>query len=603
MGKKFITAILSLAVTITCCFSQTIVSEASMNITGFEALKGPTGAGAARISWDKNEDRVYKVYKSTDGVNYETVGVNFEEIEQVKVLHIYPDTYNGTVRCRDGVRLKDQIKSWVEDTSYGKGKIKVSSVDWNSFKANPNGYLKSNGEYKYDVIVFGIWDSNNGYAFNATMCQAVSDFVKAGRGCILTHDTIGYTGTASTTMGLMIDQYKFGELFGFSKYWPGTTRDSQSVIGGLSSSTRVIINKSGLFTTYPNYVGTVGDSLTIPYTHTMGLCVTDGTIWLRFSPDANGGEYHAGDNTHRAGFPNAKGYYDTPENALLWTKNNCAVICTGDSSGSASEDEKKIFANLIFYTVQLQSNSPVTDNSAMDYAAPNKPIISLIDENYDQSNFIVSATDNGTQYYYKVEEFNKSDTTKALASANTAGRITSGMAGYRYTVDTNPNTTITYNHTLANANISVTRTNNIQYLHVAAVDNAGNIGATNHYKIMAKDTKAPIISSITEYTNEVTAKDDDSNIANEYVTGIKGYCVTQTQTKPAANQFTAEPNFKVNRSGYNYVWAIDEAGNISKPYKIWIHSDLYYEGTEINRVFYNGVEVFEYNFEGNDIFF
>lgn len=51
---------------------------------------GVTGAGAATVSWNKTGDNVYKVYKSTDGTNFETVGVNYETIKQVRVLQVYP---------------------------------------------------------------------------------------------------------------------------------------------------------------------------------------------------------------------------------------------------------------------------------------------------------------------------------------------------------------------------------------------------------------------------------------------------------------------------------------------------------------------------------
>ncbi len=555
-------------------------SKAATAITKFEALSGPTGAGAARISWNKDGDRVYKVYKSTDGVNYETVGVNFEEIESVKVLQIYPNASSA-----------NQLQQWMVNNGYGKGLIKVSAVSIDAYNSNPYAYLKSGNEWKYDVIFFGTWDCNGGKNLSQTAALATEAFIKSGRGCIMGHDTIGYTWTGSgiKNTGFAYLRNYFGLKCG---HWGNPVgADYNQQWGYISSQVHIV--KKGLFTTYPWNIGEVGTVLNIPTAHTTDNAAKNENVWLEF----HNGYYNAGQAP--AALKN-QGYSDT---YYLSTQNNCAMIQTGHSSGAATVDEQKILANLIFYSVQLHSNSPITDNSAMDYAAPNKPVISLASENYNQANFTVSATDNGTQYYYKIEEFDKTDTTRALSTANTAGRITTGIKGYRYVVDSNPNTTVTYNNTLSGSNISVTRTNNVQYLHVAAIDGTGNVGATNHYKIMAKDTKAPIISSITEYTNEMTAKDDDSNIANEYVTGIKGYCVTQTQAKPAVNQFTEKPDFKVNRSGYNYVWAIDEAGNISKPYKIWIHSDLYYEGTEINRVFYNGVEVFEYNFEGNNVFF
>ncbi len=570
MKKKFATTILSLAIGLTCCFNQTMVSKAAMNITGFEALSGATGMGAAKISWDKNGDHVYKVYKSTDGNNYETVGINFEEIKSVKVLNIYPT--GGA----------NKLKSWMENQGYGKGIIHVDEVYAGNFNSNPNGYLKdSNGNYKYDVIVFGFWDMN---ASQGIPTKVVEEYIKSGRGIILGHDTIADRGS-SYIFDYRQSYIDLQDYFGIQTIMQnGKAYNGVSAQGSGYVST-AYIEKKGLFTTYPWNIGEVGTRLNIPTCHTSGQ-IAYGDVWLSLGSRT----YKASDGIGIA-------------NPYLTTKGNCAQIQTGHSNGAATTDEMKILANLIFYLVQLHSNSPVTDNSAMDYAAPNIPQITIKSETKNNINFSISSKDNGTQYYYKVEEFDKSDTTKVLSSAKTSGRITTGLKGYVYTVDSNANTNVNKNNTFTNGNIVINRTNKTQYLHVAAIDNAGNVSATNHYKVLANDITAPIVSSVDERTLNVTAYDDESKSSTELVSGIAGYCVTNTIVKPSADKFTPNANLKANHSGYNYIWAIDNAGNISNPYKVRVHSDLYYNGVEIDHVFFNGVEVDSYFFENNKIFF
>ncbi len=85
--------------------------------------------------------------------------------------------------------------------------------------------------------------------------------------------------------------------------------------------------------------------------------------------------------------------------------------------------------------------------------------------------------DNGTVYYHKAESY-ESGTINLVAVSNiTENRIISGIAGYRYYIDGNSNGTVTGSHAfMAGNEIDITMQAKIQYLHVAAVDIAGNIG-------------------------------------------------------------------------------------------------------------------------------
>ena len=100
--------------------------------------------------------------------------------------------------------------------------------------------------------------------------------------------------------------------------------------------------------------------------------------------------------------------------------------------------------------------------------------------------------DNGTAYYHKVESYDKA-TDELLCTSNiTQNVLTSGIAGYRYVVDENEATLVTEEHAYyaekgENPFLVVEVSEEAKYLHVAAVDKAGNIGPGSHIRLSAQD--------------------------------------------------------------------------------------------------------------------
>ena len=65
-----------------------------------------------------------------------------------------------------------------------------------------------------------------------------------------------------------------------------------------------------------------------------------------------------------------------PANEYLMTYNNTAMMQAGHSNGTATSDEQKIFANIIFYVNQLLfSTYQNKDYAAQDTTAPTVPAI------------------------------------------------------------------------------------------------------------------------------------------------------------------------------------------------------------------------------------
>ena len=398
--------------------------------------------GSVSLDWKNYNyaNKNFKVYKSLDGgKTYETVGIDYTLVSSVKVLNIYNPNYSGAAN----------LKGWMQ--SYGKGIISVDQVTISNFNSNPNYYMKdSSGNWKYDVLFFG--SNDYGFDLSATSEPVVELFIKSGRGVICGHDNM------VQNFGGCVHPYfwKLASYFGIST--------SQSSYGyGNTKSTKVKILKKGLFTNYPYEIGSVGTTLTIPESHMNGQIVTDGSNWLTFI------------NT-------PINISNTNYTSYLVTKNNCAMIQTGHSNGAATTAEQKILANLIFYCNQLIFNTYCTnDSSAQDVAKPNKPSVSINNDNFNWS-----ATDNGSTYYYYVESYDKNDTTSfGLIDKSTTKSltITTGVKSYRYILDNNENTKVTSTTGTSTTNTSLKIDETKKYLHIIAIDGAGNVSDTTTYEI------------------------------------------------------------------------------------------------------------------------
>ncbi len=419
----------------------------------FTLTPNTNGYGSVSLDWRQYNysNKNFKVYKSSDGGRtYETVGIDYRSVTQVRLLQIYPID-----------AAANQLKVWMENNGYGKGIIKVDSVYIDTFNANPYGYLKdSNRNWRYDVLLFGTWDCNNNKDISDSAYNAVSQFINAGRGVIFGHDTICHFN-ASPATHKNFEKFKNLLDLTITDYYENI--DYSGYVGSAKAGgTKVRIKRKSLFTTYPWSIGNVGTELTIPYAHTLRQALPNiNNVDLQFS-------------SYASGYENESWY--------LTIKNNCAMIQTGHSSGQATTDEQKILANLVFYMNQLLFNTYTTnDASAQDVAKPNIP-------NVSQNNSIMSysAEDNGSTYWYYVESFSKDDTTASGLidrSEKKSLTVTTGVKKYRYLFSNNATETLTTSKGTETTGTSVPVNYDYKYFHVAAVDGAGNISATKSVEV------------------------------------------------------------------------------------------------------------------------
>lgn len=215
-------------------------------------------------------------------------------ITDINVLNVYPDTGNS-------------LKTWMETNGYGKSIIRVTPVSITNFNANPGAYLGSSGKWNYDVVVYGFWDSNGSKDISASAATLTAQYLDENNPVVFGHDTLRAT------------------FPNFAKLMPYVNITSKTGSSNYTSN-QIIINRTGIFTTYPWSIGNEGTILTIPSTHVSSQ-YANGDIWLQLGSTA----------------------MSDRNNFYLTTYQNAAMIQTGHSSGQATNDEQKILANLIFF--------------------------------------------------------------------------------------------------------------------------------------------------------------------------------------------------------------------------------------------------------------
>lgn len=128
--------------------------------------------------------------------------------------------------------------------------------------------------------------------------------------------------------------------------------------------------------------------------------------------------------------------------------------------------------------------SSITDNSAQDMESPEAPKLKIIssDNNYAS----LYSNDRGTKYSFYVEAYNKSDYTNLISKTNTKTEIvTTGTKGYYYVIDNNPTNDFDVSKSIYTTDdrVYLSNTDTEKYLHVKAVDYAGNVSDVSNIYI------------------------------------------------------------------------------------------------------------------------
>lgn len=211
-------------------------------------------------------------------------------------------------------------------------------------------------------------------------------------------------------------------------------------------------------------------------------------------------------------------------------------------------------AELHSKAIGYQESLDLAGVTATDFAAPDKISDQVTKEPLDGKSIRVTwqvPSDNGTDYYHKVESYLTGSTSMLCESNVTKNTLVSGVMGYYYLVDQNGDTVVTGNaNYVQDPHVNVVTAEYNQYLHIAAVDVAGNISETTHILIDAKDVLWKL------YTKQLSI---DESADNVYPAADKIWYVRADGTTPftlkneAYMDGTASQGYQLNETIYETV--------------------------------------------------
>ncbi|MBQ2101599.1 MAG: hypothetical protein II477_11105, partial [Lachnospiraceae bacterium] len=157
--------------------------------------------------------------------------------------------------------------------------------------------------------------------------------------------------------------------------------------------------------------------------------------------------------------------------------------------------------SLGMFDMQSADGVPANDKKAPEAIAEAAIQVCAITESVVDVTW-TAPKDGGTPYWFRCESIDVLTGEKLCDSNIVKNVLTTGVAGYYYRLDDAPVITVTAQNAdnagdlLLNAKLRCTLRAEETYLHLAAVDVAGNIGPTTHVKLSGKDVamRYPIVT-------------------------------------------------------------------------------------------------------------
>lgn len=240
---------------------------------------------------------------------------------------------------------------------------------------------------------------------------------------------------------------------------------------------------------------------------------------------------------------------------------------TSTEAGVNGGDGKITIVSKTIGYYEVTSQDGVT---ATDFAAPNaisaasvsKLITGTSGNNVSYKLTFAKSADNGTPYYHKVESYLLSTEAHLSTSNITTDVLTTGYKGIYYYINTSATGIVGASHTFTSGT-AITHTgvkNTTYYLHMAAVDKAGNISATTSVPFgwgsteIDKDAFPPVTDSIGIRVSDFNDPMDRSPL---YASGGVYYVKADGKTNftfPATAHIKdnmGTPDYQVNTIKYN----------------------------------------------------
>ncbi len=424
------------------------------------------------LEWDKIEELSqsgYQMYQSEDGKNWNRRSLNYGKT--ITVLNIYPDESGSNI-----------LENWMNElnlkTEDGNNLIQIIPVSLENYNKNPNKYLKdSEGEYKYDVLMFGFWNENNESDISKEAAEKTKMFIETGRGTLFSHGTVVnqkpvFYANFKNLLGLKNTQGKNLKEFVEAKL----INDGHLMKYPFEMEKDIILN--------------------IPRTHNSELQDNNvGTTWFEFINSTE-------DQTSQTLDSRLEDWY-------LKTNNNVGMIQTGHSTEQVTTDEKKVIANTLYNLAEITLDSFANDQTVKDDQAPEKPKVNI--GCGEDNNLIVKvdAVDVGKEYQRYIEATTKSNGIKKSnivketvksningyfyeltdsATSNLEQKVESYKDSYgriaveKYDQYVVPDENLLEYETQSEFNIQEEKDSE-KYLHVIAVDRANNVSEVSSQQV------------------------------------------------------------------------------------------------------------------------
>jgi len=148
--------------------------------------------------------------------------------------------------------------------------------------------------------------------------------------------------------------------------------------------------------------------------------------------------------------------------------------------------------SIISSSIGYLTDQSLNNVTALDKAAPNPINFAKISKQAISDTHIKvswsAPADNGTKYYHMARSYEAGSLKEISTSNVTENTLISGVDSYYYVINTTPDTTVTTSSTKTSAAfITINLTADLQYLHVACMDKAGNLSSTIHIPIGKTD--------------------------------------------------------------------------------------------------------------------
>lgn len=439
-----------------------------------------------------------------------------------KIVHTH------TNKCYADASYTPAFGSWA-------GRVDGFDCYANEFTKTQGKSHTNDGDDPRHVIRVG-WESNTGDMFNISGYSGIPTNGNTQLNVSVYAYSWGRTGGLSTSRSQYRILNQNGTTIAFGSFQSALTSQSTSESGG-SVETREF---SGSMS-FRLPAGTTRIYLYLDFYHDASSAwFTSAITGLNFS---GGRKLNCGmtDGQILSSKPAYGGSNYVSPDALMYE------MYSGVRSGSG-------YASLYSEAVGYQESLDLAGVTAADFAAPDKISDQVTKEPLDGKAIRVTwqvPSDNGTDYYHKVESYMTGSTSMLCESNITKNTLVSGVKGYYYLVDQNRDTVVTGNaNYVQDPHVNVVTAEYNQYLHIAAVDVAGNISETTHILIDAKDVLWKL------YTKQLAI---DESVDNVYPATDKSWYVRADGSTPftlkneAYMDGTASRGYQLNETIYETV--------------------------------------------------